>query len=77
MRPLDKISLKNGFLVEKGHFSEIFPGHFFQKYDLRAGGGKPQNRREGRKIAVTPLITLLFVFLNEPLFQLLLQVHWQ
>ena len=55
LRPLDKISLKNSFLVEKSHFfCKIFPGHFLQKYDLRAGG--PLNWREGRKIAVTPLI---------------------
>ena len=46
---------KRLFGRKKSFFCEIFPGHFFQKYDLRAGGGGPQIRREGRKIAVTPL----------------------
>ena len=52
LRPLDKILLKNGFLVEKSHFLRNFSGTFFSKErparrrrQAAKSAGGPQNCR--------------------------------
>ena len=54
LRPLNKISLKTAFWSKKVIFCEIFPGHFFQKYDLPSKV-RPALRKIGGRAAKSPL----------------------